>query len=146
MRKSITSQVLMVFWLISGAALSACDKVCTYTGQDIATVHNLTGRELSISVCKTLGEKKQINVNSSQVNQVSLGTFQGTKIQGGGDALKSCSVPAEETQSAGIALSSESFNDVRLCRDDSKLEYLVVEITDVCPSGSSPQVSPQNCP
>ena len=138
---------IKIFTILAGAILFvSCDKVCHSTTNDVAVVHNLTGRELSLVVCKLTGTKQQIQIAANQVNAASLG--QGTKetIQGGGDALKSCSNPSGQTQTVGFSLSSESFNDVTLCQDTVTLDYTVVERSQACPSGNQSQSNPVNCP
>lgn len=136
------NRLALAFMLI---AFCGCDKVCKYTVNDIATVHNLTGRPLSLTVCKIPAQKQQIEVPADQVSTVSLGQSQGTKIQGGGDALKSCATPSDQSQSVGFTLSKESFNDVTLCRNATTLDRYIVDVTNACPEGTQAQSTPVIC-
>lgn len=123
-----------------------CDKACKSTVQDFATIQNTTGRQLTLNVCKgrSYGEVQTTVVANGVSQQVSLGSHEGTTVQGGLDATKSCSA-SNSTMEMGISLAPASFGQVKLCYDEASKLNVVVENYQSCPSGYLEQTSTGSC-
>lgn len=123
-----------------------CDKTCLSTVQDYATIQNTTGRTLTLNVCKgrNFGEVQAMIVASGVDQNVSLGSHEGTTVQGGLDASKSCSASTSKMQ-MGITLAPSSFGQVKLCYDPSSNVNIVVENYQSCPSGYLVQTTTGSC-
>ena len=144
--KAFGESLVFIILTVTGLFFEGCDKVCHDTKNDVATVRNQTGRTLSLSVCKGSGLKQQVQISADQVGVASLGQSTTQRILGGGDALRSCNGPSDQSQAVSFSLSAESFNDVTLCRDVTTLQYTVVDRSQPCPSGNQSQSNPANCP
>ncbi|MEK6553985.1 MAG: hypothetical protein AABZ31_01995 [Bdellovibrionota bacterium] len=133
--------ILALVFLTAG-----CDKACKSTIQDFATIQNTTGMQLGLNVCKgsSYGEVQAIVSASGTHQEVSLGSRKGTKIQGGMEAMKSCSA-SESKMEMEISLSPASFGQVRLCYDEVSKLYVVIKNYQSCPSGYLEQVSTGPC-
>lgn len=123
-----------------------CDKVCKSTVQDFATIQNTTGRQLTLNVCKgrSYGEVQVVVVANGIIQEVSLGSHDGTTIQGGLDATKSCSA-SNSPMEMGISLAPSSFGQVKLCYNKASKLNVVVENYQACPSGYLEQTSTGPC-
>ena len=124
--------------------LSGCDKLCKKTSEDVVTIQNMTGRSLSLSVCKgrVYGEGL-VNVSQdSNVNELSLGTREASEVRGGMDT---CSSVHDDKVKMGISLAPKSFNEVKLCYDDANSINVIIENHRTCPTGFSEQTSTSPC-
>lgn len=135
----------ILFIFLTSPLLLGCDKQCKYTVNDQATVRNHTGSALSLAVCKGLGQRRQVEVSNSGASFLQLGTSENADIQDGPSSLASCPAHAGETRETKFALTTESFNVVKLCLSDSTDGYDIVNVNDSCPLGTRAQTSPSNC-
>lgn len=138
--------VLFLFGLTLSVMSLACDRICSHTVEDVATIQNMTGRSLSITFCKgqvyglapvTIGQE-------SLVHEVSLGTRQ-EKVARGGPTNSSCSDLSDEKRPISIALAPNSFGKVKLCHDSAGDQYVLMETSQSCPSGFAEQTSAEPC-
>lgn len=141
-QKQLTSLLALGFIFFT----FGCDKVCKKTVQDFATVQNATGRELKLKVCKggkNLGEAQTALAVTTSNQEVNLGLRQEQELRGGPTA--SCNTVVDAKQETNIALAPESFEDVKLCYNEtSKLNILTNKDED-CPEGYLEQVSADPC-
>lgn len=122
-----------------------CDKSCKKSVEEVATIQNMTGRTLSLSICKgrIYGEAQITLDRDSRLNQQSLGTREDSEIKGGfGDV---CSGVKDDTQTMEIALAPGSFGQVKLCYDDANKRNVVVEAYQLCPTGFMEQTAIATC-
>lgn len=138
-------RILVLTLVALSVGVCGCDKVCHYKSSDVAPVHNLTGRALTLTVCKFPSQRQQVQVASVTSSTLSLGEGEASTIKGGGDAIGSCNTPDGESRIVGFSLAQESFNEVRLCRDKVSLEYYLIDVTVTCPLGSLEQSMPAVC-
>lgn len=140
-KKQLTSFLALGFVLFS----FGCDKVCKKTVQDFATVQNTTGRELQLKVCKgkDLSATKAALAVSGTNQEVDLGKRQEQELHGG--ATASCRAVENSKQEMHFALSPESFEDVKLCYDETSKLNLLVNKDEDCPKGYLEQVSADPC-
>lgn len=121
-----------------------CDKFCHQTTEDVTTIQNMTGRPLSLSVCK--GKfLHEINILVPQdmiANEVSLGDRKSGITMGYGDK---CPATDGGKQTMAISLSAASFTQVKLCSDESDTRNVIVETYQSCPTGFLEQVSAEPC-
>lgn len=122
-----------------------CDKLCKKNVADVATIQNATGRQLSLNVCKgrSYGEVSATISQDTLVNEVSLGSRQGSEVRGGPTA--SCSGVSDEKSTPEISLAPSSFGQVKLCFDDINKRNLIIENHQSCPVGYLEQTSTGPC-
>lgn len=124
----------------------ACDKLCKKTVEDVVNIQNLTGRQLSLSICKgrAYGEAQITIPQSATMNEISLGSREESEVVGGTGA--SCSgVSGGGKITLGITLSPQSFGQVKLCFDDIHNANVLVDNYQLCPTGYMEQTSTANC-
>lgn len=142
MRKlSFTLPLLLSFVVLS----VGCDKLCKKTVEDVATIQNMTGHQISLNVCKgrTYGEA-QIAIPANAIsNEISLGTHEDSEVRGGPGA--SCSGVSNSKTTMSLSLSPNSFGQVKLCYEEASKTNLIVETSQSCPSGFLEQTSTGPC-
>jgi hypothetical protein len=122
------------------------DKACKSNVQDFATFQNATGRQLTLNLCqgRIYGEVQTLVLADGINQEVALGSHEGTTVQGGIDAAKSCSA-AQSKMEMGISLAPTSFSQVKLCYDEVSKLNVVVENHQSCPSGYLEQTTTGSC-
>jgi hypothetical protein len=122
-----------------------CDKLCKKTVQDFANVQNMTGRPLTLSVCKgrVYGEVEAEIEMSGISQEIDLGSREASEVKGG--PTGSCNDVSDSKTQMGITLSPNSFGQVKLCYNESTHLNLVVEAYQTCPSGYLEQISAVPC-
>lgn len=125
---------------------ASCDKACKSTVQDFATIQNMTGRQLTLNVCKgrIYGEVQVMLEANGMSQDVSIGFHEGTTVHGGLDATKSCS-DSNSKMEMGISLAPSSYGQVKICYDEVSKLNVVVENYQACPSGYLEQTSTGPC-
>lgn len=135
---------LLKFAVILGALfLTACpgDKACQVSVNYFANVTNQTGRDLSIKVCRgAFFGPQNIVIPASQRGEMALFTNSESRIYTGGPK----SACDSQSQPMGIALTSFSFQDVKLCRQEINgvWSYVFVERHISCPVSTIEQTAP----
>ena len=125
--------------------LAACDIVCKRTVEDVATIQNMTGRQLSISICKgsSYGEVKITVPSDTNNNEISLGHHEGSEIRGGPTAT--CAGVNDSKEAMGISLSASNFGEIKLCYNKTESRYIIVEGNQVCSAEFQEQTSADSC-
>ncbi len=137
-------------WISIFGALAACDTSCKLTVYDVAQVQNTTGQSLSLKLCKegplNKGEYDVIIPANSNVNEIAVGTHEGSQIKGGLRVKDACSSVGDGKEYRDISLAPVSFGGaVKLCSDDTKKNHKIIPSTDTCPQDWYEQTSADPC-
>lgn len=137
----------LLLFIIIILATVGCDKQCSRSAENVYRVNNLTNRDLDLVFCKGFfNVKQEVSMTYQQNGLVTIGTTKSSYIQGGLETLKSCDQKKMETVPEKVALSNQSFNEVKLCYsiyDDTSLT--IVETNNQCPQNTIQQQAPGNC-
>lgn len=139
MRAKIIYMTLVVF------AFMGCDKACKKVTEDVFTIQNTTGRDITVSLCtnQTYGEvTKNLSLDPTIV-QLSLGTREEHVIEG--TFFQNCSDSNNGKQNIGVSLSPASFSQFKLCADALAYRHVIVETFQSCPSDYVEQISTGPC-
>lgn len=146
MRTSVIKHYHWLLFFILASAQMACDTICNKTVNDVSSIQNTTGRSLQISACKGF-EKTKATVNldeNTNKQEVSLGSRNTTAVRGGLNPNCS-SVPQNEKVQMNLELAPSSFQQVKLCYNESDKSYLVIETYQSCPSPYLEQLFAEPC-
>jgi hypothetical protein len=137
--------------ICSGILLFAgCDRQCSRNVNDVTHLENRSGRKLNFSLCKEDRNKAQrLTLELDHKGKVDLGTGTEKYIRGG---PAECELPEGGSRSVYVALSEESFKEVRLCyhgrpvyfSSEKSIRAVVVDLNQDCPLGSRAQISPDS--
>jgi hypothetical protein len=136
-----------ILFLVTALLSGGCDRLCKTTVNDVVMVQNLTGQDLNLTFCKgKVYGQQQVTISSQQNGDLVLGTRERSYVRGGPGAT--CDKNDGERSEMGVALTSQSFGTVKLCRlNDSGSQIAIVNHNQSCPQGSVEQTAPvDTCP
>lgn len=134
---------LILVCITAGAILSGCDNSCKKTVEDYATIQNMTGQSLVVSVCKGNYGESTLRLLPTTAGVVSLGSRTESKGQSG---VGVCSSKTEKNRSLQLSLAPMSFGYVSLCYRQFDNTYIVSTPYQGCPYGYLEQTGTGPCP
>ncbi|MCC2678044.1 MAG: hypothetical protein K0R29_620 [Pseudobdellovibrio sp.] len=121
-----------------------CDSVCKFHVADYAKIQNTTGRVLQLTFCKGRNGTDPATVPADSLNnEVDIGAHADMEIRGG--PTSACDGVSDRREATVIGLTSASFGQVKLCRDQTGENNVIVEIFQTCPTGFSEQLLAEDC-
>lgn len=132
---------LLLLILSLGFAIG-CDKSCKNTVEDLVTIQNNTGTDITLSICKGHYGQSNLRVLPTTSGIVSLGTREESKTQSG---IGTCNAKNTKTTDTRISLAPMSFNYVLLCYRQFDNTYVVASPYQGCPYDYLEQTSTGPC-
>jgi len=137
-------RVLGIFLILPLFYLPGCaDKECKQTVQDLAVIHNATGWDLQLYVCKGTYGESLLRLLPTTSGVVNIGTHQEST---GSEALGVCKTKNTKNSNVSLSLSPNSYGSVLLCYRQVDNTYIVTLINQGCPAGYVTQSSAEPCP
>jgi hypothetical protein len=134
-------KILLGLAIVSG--LIGCDKACKTTVEDIVTIQNNTGMNITLAVCKGHYGQTTLRLLPTTSGIVNLGSREETKTQGG---IGTCSSAGNRKEtSTRISLAPMSFGYVKLCYRQFDNTYVVASNYQGCPGDYLEQTTTGPC-
>lgn len=128
--------------LMTLAFAVGCDKNCKNRVEDLATIQNNTGMDITLAVCKNHYGQSTLRLSPTTSGIVSLGSREEAKTQGG---IGTCNSKDSKNSDIRISLAPMSFGYVLLCYRQFDNTYVVASTFQGCPYDYLEQTSTGPC-